>query len=285
MTATREHRRDGIPGAALTSWWTNRYTRGLPDEVRERRIVEIEADVHDHRAEAEARGARATRVEIGWRTVRGIPADVSWRRGERRAMANATKDLRESPLRAAWAVLTQTWFAPIAVLVGVFDLLASVAVIVDDDAKMPGQAIGPIVMTLLAVAPFTGLWLRWRIGRAVAARGPEPEPAARDRWGLGLWVGVLVLAFAMLTVGVSTGTATAYFVALGLLVGVAVVAGGRSLVRALRSTDLSDRAGLADGLVVIGTLPALAFFWIFPALLALAVIGGVFGTNARPRPA
>ena len=201
-------------------------------------------------------------------------------------MANATKDLRESPLRAAWAVLTQTWFAPIAVLVGVFDLLASVAVIVDDDAKMPGQAIGPIVMTLLAVALFTGLWLRWRIGRAVAARGPEPEPAARDRWGLGLWVGVLVLAFAMLTVGVSTGTATAYFVALGLLVGVAVVAGGRSLVRALRSTDLSDRAGLADGLVVIGTLPALAFFWmIIPALLALAVIGGVFGTNARPRPA
>ena len=72
-------------------------------------------------------------------------------------MAGTTSETTSAPLRSAWAVATQTWFAPIAVLVGVFDLLASIAVIVDDESKMPGQVIGPVVMTVLAISLFTGI--------------------------------------------------------------------------------------------------------------------------------
>ena len=237
-----------------------------------------------HACDGEFGEPRLRRFEIGWRAVRGIPADVSWRRQERRVMTSATRELGDTPLRDAGAVLTQSWFAPLAVLLGVFDLLASIAVLFDDSSKMPGQLVGPIVMTALALGLFTGLRLRWRTGR-VDAPGPEVL-ADSHRVRIGVIAALLALAFALLTVGVSTGTATAYFVALGLLVGVAVLFGETALVKALRTRDLAHRAGLADALIVAGTLPALAFFWmIIPPLVALAVIGGVLGTNPRLRVA
>lgn len=283
--ATVEGRvRDGSTPSRFVTWWTNQYTRGLPAEVRDRRVAEIASDLHDHACSGELGEARTLRLEIGWRAVRGIPADVSWRRQERRAMTNATRELGDTPLRNAWAVVTQSWFAPIAVLLGVFDLLASIAVIADDTSKMPGQAVGPVVMTALALGLFAGLRLRWRAGRADP--GGFVGVADSNRVRVGTLATVVVLAFALLTVGVSTGAATVYFVALGLLVGVAALLGGTALVRALRAKDSAHRAGLADALIVAGTLPALAFFWmIIPPLLALAVIGGVMGTNPRLRVA
>jgi hypothetical protein len=61
---------------------------------------------------------------------------------------------------------------------------------------------------------------------------------------------------------------------------------GRSFARLLRSSNVADKAGLADALIVVGTLPALALFWMaIPPLLALAVIGGVLGTSPRLRAA
>lgn len=224
--------------------------------------------------------------DISWRAVRGVPADVSWRREERRVTRSARPELGGTPLHNAWTVVTQTWFAPIAVLVGLFDLLASVAAVVDDKSKMPGQVVGPILMTALAIALFTGLWLRWRSGRTPEARGPAVAAVTGRSVRIGMLAMVLVLALALLVVGVSTGTGTAYFIALGLLVGISVVFGGTVLVRAMRSTDRAHKAGLADALIVAGTLPALALFWmVIPPLLALAVIGGVLGTSPRLRTA
>ncbi len=276
----------GAAGSAFASWWTDCYTRGLPTDVRERRVAEIASDVHDHARSVETGRVRGAGLEIGWRAVRGIPADLSWRRLERRTMRNGTRATNGTPLHNAWAVVTQTWFAPIAVLVGLFDLLASVAVIADENGKMPGQVIGPVMMTVLALGLFTGLWLRWRAGRAVETRGHSGQAAGIGSVRQILAVVVLVLAVALLVVGASTGTATVYFSALGVLGTALVVLGGTALVRAIRSTNPSARVGLADALIVVGTLPALAFFWmIIPAVLALAVIGGVLGTSPRLRTA
>ena len=203
-------------------------------------------------------------------------------------MQGATPDPSGSRLRNAWAVVTQNWFAPIAVLVGVFNLLLSIGVATEADGKMPGQVIGPIVMTVFALSIFGGLWLRWRAGRAralrpdLAARVPEAVSGRQ----IGLLAALLVGSLALLVVGVSTDTGYVFFVGLVLIAGSVLVLGGRLLVRALRSADMADKAALANGMIIAGTLPALAFFWmVVPALLAIAVIYGVLGTSPRVRSA
>lgn len=201
-------------------------------------------------------------------------------------MNSGTQRLERTPLSDAWAVLTQAWFAPIAVLIGVFNLGSSVAIVLDDGSTMPGRVIGPIFMILFAIALFTGLRLRWRAGGMIDVRGPEAPSSTGERSQLAPLIIVLVLALALLTVGVSADAGSAYVVGLALLVSVCVIVGGTALVRTVRSSRPSSKGNLADALIVIGTLPALAFFWmIIPPLLAVAVIGGVLGTNPRLRVA
>jgi len=270
---------------AFTIWWADRYTRGLPADVRERRRDELESDVFEQ-LHMTSNESDARRTSVVWRTVRGIPADVAWRRQEKRAMRANSPEPRESRLRNAWAVATQRWFAPIAILVLVFDVLFAIAVV--KEGKTSGRIIGPILLTLCAVAIGTGLWLRWRAARVITSRAAPidgPRRAVGTRTIAALLV-LLVITLALLIVGVSTGAVSVFFVALGVLVICAVVFGGRAVVRALRSSDVADRAGLADGLIVVGTFPALAMFWmIVPPILALLVIGGVLGTSPRFRPA
>ena len=84
----------------------------------------------------------------------------------------------------------------------------------------------------------------------------------------------------------STGSVPVFFSAMVVIAIAALGFGGRAVVRAVRSSDLADKAGLADGLIIVGTLPSLAMFWmIIPPILALLVIGGVLGTSPKFRPA
>jgi hypothetical protein len=267
------------------SWWADRYTRGLPNEVRERRRDEIESDVFEQR-HSTVNGSDARPTSVVWRTVRGIPADVAWRRQEMRSMRANAPVPHESRLRNAWAVATQRWFAPIAVLVMVFDLLFAIAVA--KTGKGSGQVVGPIFLTLCGVAIAAGLWMRWRAARVITSR---PAPAAAPRRAvnnrtIAKLVAMLGVTLLLLTIGVSTGAVSVFFVAFGIFVIAALVFGGRAMVHAIRSSDVADRAGLADGLVIVGTFPALAMFWmVIPAILALLVIGGVLGTSPKFRPA
>lgn len=277
----------GLDGTAFARWWTDRYTRGLAEEVRDRRRAEIASDVFEQ-VQMASTASSSPGTAIAWRATRGIPADLAWRRQEKRVMQGATPDPRGSRLRNTWGVVTQNWFAPIAVLVGVFNLLASIAVATEADGKMPGTVIGPIVMTAFALSIFGGLWLRWRAGRARSLR-PDPAarvPAAVSGRQIGLLAAVLVGSLALLVVGVSTDAIPVFFVGLVLIAGSALVLGGRLLVRALGSADMADKAALANGMIIVGTLPALAFFWmVVPALMAIAVIYGVLGTIPRVRSA
>jgi hypothetical protein len=68
--------------AELVARWVRFYTRNLPQPIAQRRIDEIDADLHDHIAHERAHGAKDRRiaVSIAARMVRGLAADVSWRR-------------------------------------------------------------------------------------------------------------------------------------------------------------------------------------------------------------
>jgi hypothetical protein len=58
------------------------YTRDLPSPIAQRRIDEIDADLHDHVAHERAHGTSDRRIALGIasRMVRGLAADASWRR-------------------------------------------------------------------------------------------------------------------------------------------------------------------------------------------------------------
>ena len=68
--------------AGLVARWVRFYTRGMPAPIARRRIDEIEADLHDHIAHERAQGTKDRRIalSIAARMLRGLPADVSWRR-------------------------------------------------------------------------------------------------------------------------------------------------------------------------------------------------------------
>ncbi|MGH9277780.1 MAG: hypothetical protein ACRD12_06685 [Acidimicrobiales bacterium] len=256
-------------GPGFARWWARCYTRGLPPDLALARRDEIASDVYEHQAGSAGRGTGAAVVG---RTLRGVADDLLWRRAEKRGTAMSNGAL--TGLRAAWAAVTQAWFAPVAVLVGLFNVTAAVAVLADGNGKMPGRVIGPIVMLALAAGIFAGLWMRWR-----ATQPARPAAAARStavpRVAIGLLAAVAIAA-------VITGAMTSFYL---LAIGVLTLAGA-GMLASRRRTGRRPNAVLADVLIVVGTLPALGLWWlIFPAVMALVVIAGVVGTAPGTRRA
>jgi hypothetical protein len=68
--------------AELVARWVRFYTRDLPAPIAQRRVDEIDADLHDHVAHERAAGSSERRIalSIASRMVRGLAADASWRR-------------------------------------------------------------------------------------------------------------------------------------------------------------------------------------------------------------
>jgi hypothetical protein len=73
--------------AELVGRWVRFYTRNLPPPIAQRRIDEIDADLHDHVAHERAHGTSDRRIALGIaaRMLRGLAADVSWRGQHARA--------------------------------------------------------------------------------------------------------------------------------------------------------------------------------------------------------
>ncbi len=67
--------------AELVGHWVRFYTRDLPAQVAQRRVDEIDADLHDHIAHERANGMSDRRIArgIASRMVRGLAADAAWR--------------------------------------------------------------------------------------------------------------------------------------------------------------------------------------------------------------
>lgn len=65
-------------GADFALAWADVMTRTAPTSARESRLLEIASDVHEHAAARPSAGRRISR-QVALRSVRGIPADLSWR--------------------------------------------------------------------------------------------------------------------------------------------------------------------------------------------------------------
>ena len=67
--------------AELVARWVRLYTRDLPTPMAQRRVDEIDADLHDHIEHERANGIGDRRIALGIasRMLRGLAADAAWR--------------------------------------------------------------------------------------------------------------------------------------------------------------------------------------------------------------
>jgi hypothetical protein len=97
--------------AELVARWVRFYTRDLPTPIAERRIDELDADLHDHIAHERAHGTRDPAIALGIaaRMVRGMAADALWRRrtiarsSPRKEVMKTNKTAYRSAVRVALA--------------------------------------------------------------------------------------------------------------------------------------------------------------------------------------
>ena len=137
--------------AKLVGWWVRFYTRDLPTPIAQRRINEIDADLHDHIAHARAQGTgdRPIARSILSRMARGLTADAAWRR--------RVRPLKGSPMKALLAI--------VAIVIGV----AAIVVGGIDDAPGP-QLVGVLIV---------GVGSAWLFRRA-ARKQPPADTGSRD---------------------------------------------------------------------------------------------------------
>jgi hypothetical protein len=90
--------------AKLVARWVRFYTRDMPEPIAQRRVDEIDADLHDHIAHERAHGISERRIALGIasRMVRGLAADAAWR--GRQAKAAAQSSTREETMKVTKAV-------------------------------------------------------------------------------------------------------------------------------------------------------------------------------------
>ncbi|MFC5503121.1 hypothetical protein ACFPJ4_12800 [Lysinimonas soli] len=113
--------------------WCAVYTRGLPEEVASERREELAADVLDHTEWSAFQGNRPRAIAraITWRTIKGIPSDLAWRRAQLRAVDSAGYRMRPFD---GWLLLGAT-----ALGIGLV-ALALTAVIRDGNGILIGDA-------------------------------------------------------------------------------------------------------------------------------------------------
>jgi len=157
--------------AQLVAGWVRLYTRDLPPPIAQRRISEIDADLHDHITHERAHGTNDRRIalSIAARMVRGLAADVSWR-GQSIAQHSTPKKVKmsTSSYRSAVRVALATAFIVLLPLVamqftdevdwGVADfvlvaaLVGGTGVLLELAARKPGVSAYGAVATAIGLA-------------------------------------------------------------------------------------------------------------------------------------
>ncbi|HEX4402461.1 MAG TPA: hypothetical protein VHZ98_14155 [Galbitalea sp.] len=85
---TNDRQSGAMRAAARVSSWAEFYTFGLPDDVRNERLDEVRSDLHEQVTSADGHSSdRSLARRILGRSIRGIVADVSWRRDQLRGLA------------------------------------------------------------------------------------------------------------------------------------------------------------------------------------------------------
>jgi hypothetical protein len=181
--------------AELVARWVRFYTRGLPSTVAQRRMAEIDADLHDHIAHERAHGTSDRRIalSIASRMVRGLAADASWRRSAPKDAVNMSRSAYRSAVRVALATacillvplvamqITDevNWSLGDFVFAGA--LLGGTGLLLERAVRKPGK----VVYRAAAVA----------IGVAAIVLGEADDAPGLVLFGGLLIVGTVVLAF------------------------------------------------------------------------------------------
>lgn len=121
--------------------WARTYTRGLPAEIGERRVREIESDLWEHLRD----GDTAEREILG-RTVRGIHADVWWRY---RTLLDSRGVRQRSHVMTT---TTRNWWTPVTAVIGVIVTAMGLVGLVAGEAMSGSNA----AVVLAAGAPAIG---------------------------------------------------------------------------------------------------------------------------------
>ncbi|WP_127792563.1 hypothetical protein [Agromyces sp. LHK192] len=150
--------------ARATLRWSLRYTDGLDPLVASDRRQEILSDLHEHAAWANETGisSRTAARSIRSRMLRGIPADIGWRRAQLTG--------RESPARSNLFPIEGLMLAAVALVgvvqiaVGGFVAFRQVrALLIGDIGWVPTSAAFTIALGAIAVAATAVLaHRRWR---------------------------------------------------------------------------------------------------------------------------
>jgi hypothetical protein len=152
----------------LVARWVRFYTRDLPIPIAQRRVDEIDADLHDHIAHERAKGISDRQIALGIasRMVRGLAADAAWR--GRHAKATA----RPSTLEEAMKTSKTLYLPAVRVALGVALVLSLplVAMLITDDVvwSLADFAVAGVLLATIGVA--LELAVR-KAGNLVAALG------------------------------------------------------------------------------------------------------------------
>jgi hypothetical protein len=137
--------------AELVARWVRFYTRDLPTPIAERRVEEIDADLHDHIAHERAHGISDRRIALGIlsRMVRGLAADAAWR--GRHANAAAHPSTLEEAMKRSKAL----YRSAVRVALGVVLILSLplVAMLITDDVvwSLADFAVAGVLLAAIGV--------------------------------------------------------------------------------------------------------------------------------------
>jgi citrate lyase beta subunit len=106
-----------VVAVALVRTWTWLYTSGLPEQIRERRRLEIESDVWESQRETLDAADIRVAAHVLWRLLFGMADDLHWRSEARAMLARPLNPARARALIAAGAgalLLAAAWAGTVA---------------------------------------------------------------------------------------------------------------------------------------------------------------------------
>jgi hypothetical protein len=191
--------------AELVARWVRVYTRNLPPPIAQRRIDEIDVDLHDHIAHERAHGINDRRIaiSIAARMLRGLAADVSWR-GQtiaRPSNPNEAMNTSKTAYRPAVRVALATAFILLLPLVAM-QITAEVDWGLADFA-FAGALLGGTGLLLHELAARKAGNIAYRAAATAIGVAAIVLGEADDAPGLVLFGGLLIVA----TVGLAVRTA------------------------------------------------------------------------------
>jgi hypothetical protein len=156
--------------AELVTRWVRFYTRKLPTPIAQRRIDEIDDDLHDHIAHERAHGSSDRRIALSIlsRMVRGLGADVSWHRTNRTAYRStigivlAAASILLLPLLAMQVTDEVAWDLADFAVAGA--LLVGTGLMYELAARKAGNIAYRAAVGVALAAAFILVWLMGAVG-------------------------------------------------------------------------------------------------------------------------